>query len=90
MSRRTPSESAPAATWSSWAEASRVVLDRRHLRATTRIALVVGTVLFCINQLDVVLAGNASTATWVKSGITYLVPFVVSNLGVLTATRRHS
>lgn len=88
MPRRTSSEPTPEPTWSSWAEASRVVLDRRHLRATIRITLVVGTVLFCINQLDVVLAGDASTATWVKSGITYLVPFVVSNLGVLTATRR--
>ena len=65
-----------------------MVVHRRHLRATTRIALVVGTVLFAINQLDVVLAGNASTATWVKSVVTYAVPFVVSNLGILTATRR--
>ena len=48
----------------------------------------VGTVLFVINQLDVVVAGDATTATWVKSGVTYLVPFVVSNLGVLTATKR--
>jgi hypothetical protein len=65
-----------------------VVRYRRHLRATIRIALIVGTVLFAINQLDVVVAGHATTATWVKSAVTYLVPFVVSNLGVLTATRR--
>ncbi|MGH9267614.1 MAG: nitrate/nitrite transporter NrtS [Acidimicrobiales bacterium] len=55
-----------------------------------RIALIVGTVLFAINQLDVVLAGDATPATWVKSGITYGVPLVVSNLGILTATRRRS
>lgn len=66
------------------------MLDRRHLRATIRIALVVGTVLFAINHLDVVLAGRATTATWVKSSVTYVVPFVVSNLGVQTATRRQS
>ena len=65
----------------------RVVLHRPHLRATLRIALIVGTVLFAINQLDVVLRGDATTATWVKGGVTYLVPFVVANLGVLTATR---
>jgi hypothetical protein len=47
-------------------------------------------VLFAINHLDVVLAGRASTVTWVKSGVTYVVPFVVSNLGVLTATRRRA
>lgn len=90
MRRRPPSDSTPVPTWSTWVEACRVILARRHLRATTRIAIVVGTVLFAINQLDVVLAGNASTATWVKSGVTYVVPFVVSNLGVLTATRRRS
>jgi len=75
-------------TWSTWREAVAVVRYPRHLRATTRIALVVGTVLFCINQLDVVLRGDATTTTWVKAGVTYLVPFVVSNLGVLTASRR--
>ena len=47
-----------------------------------------GTVLFCINQLDVVLRGDATTVTWIKGAITYLVPFVVSNLGVLVASRR--
>ena len=75
-------------TWSTFPEAVRVVLYPRHLRATVRIALIVGTVLFCINQLDVVLRGDATASTWIKGGITYLVPFVVSNLGVLTATRR--
>lgn len=81
-------EEEPVPTWATWREAIRVVLLRRHLRATIRIALVVGTVLFTINQLDVVLSGNATTATYVKSAVTYLVPFTVSNLGVLTGTRR--
>ena len=53
-----------------------------------RIALIVGSVLFAINQLDVVVRGNATAATWIKGGITYLVPFVVSNLGILTATHQ--
>jgi hypothetical protein len=75
-------------TWDGWREALAVVAYPPHLRKTVRIALVVGTVLFCINQLDVVLGGNASTSTWVKGAITYLVPFVVSNLGVLVASRR--
>ena len=65
-----------------------MVLYRPHLRKTVTIALVVGTVLFSINQLDVVLRGDASTLVWVKSGITYLVPFCVSNAGVLVASRR--
>jgi hypothetical protein len=75
-------------TWTTVGEALMVVVYRPHLRKTVTIALVVGTILFAINQLDVVLRGDATTAVWVKSAITYLVPFCVSNAGVLVATRR--
>jgi hypothetical protein len=74
-------------TWSTWPEAVRVILHRPHLRKTVAIALFVGTVLFGINQLDVVLRGDATTAVWIKSAVTYLVPFCVSNAGVLVASR---
>jgi hypothetical protein len=73
--------------WSTWREALRVVLYRPHLRKTLLITFVVGTVLFAINQLDVVLSGDATTMTWVKAGVTYVVPFCVSNAGVLVASR---
>ena len=81
---------ADAPLWSSAAEALGVVLYRRHLVRTITVAVVVGTVLFCINQLDVVLSGDATTATYIKSATTYLVPFCVANYGVLTATRRRT
>jgi hypothetical protein len=80
------SERAP--TWGTLGEAFSVIVYRPHLRRTVTIALVVGTVLFAINQLDVVLRGEATTFVWIKSAITYLVPFIVSNAGVLVATRR--
>ena len=83
-----PTKTDTSPTWGTWREAARVVLYRPHLRKTVTIALVVGTVLFSINQLDVVLRGDASTLVWVKSAITYLVPFCVSNAGVLVASRR--
>jgi hypothetical protein len=79
---------APAPTWATWREAIRVIGYRPHLRKTMLIALAVGTVLFCINQLDVVLRGDADAGVWVKTAITYLVPFCVSNAGVLVASRR--
>lgn len=63
------------------------MLYRPHLRTTVTIALIVGTVLFAINQLDVVLRGDATTAVWIKAGVTFLVPFCVSNAGVLVASR---
>jgi hypothetical protein len=65
-------------------EAVRYCLQRRHLRRTARIALVVGIVLTAINQLDVILRGDATTTTWVKCGLNFLVPLVVSNLGLLS------
>jgi hypothetical protein len=75
-------------TWSTWREAVAVVVYSPHLRKTVTIALIVGTVLFAINQLDVVLRGEATAVVWIKSAVTYLVPFAVSNAGVLVATRR--
>jgi hypothetical protein len=65
-----------------------VVGWRPHLRRTIRVALVVGTIIFSINQLDVVLRGKADAVVYLKCAITYLVPFCVSNYGILVATRR--
>ena len=75
-------------TWSTPREAVGVVLHRAHLRQTVAIALIVGTALFAINQLDVVLRGDATATVWLKSAVTYLVPFTVSNLGLLVGRRR--
>ena len=77
-----------APTWGTWREAVRVVLYRPHLRKSLPIALVVGTVLFAINQLDVVVRGDADLAVWIKIVVTYLVPFCVATAGVLVGTRR--
>lgn len=65
-----------------------MVCYRRHLVRTVSVAVVVGTVLFCINQLDVVITGHATASTWIKITSTYLVPFCVANYGILTATHR--
>jgi hypothetical protein len=50
--------------------------------------VIVGTVLFFINQADVVFGGRATAATWVKIGLSYLVPFFVANYGIVLASRR--
>jgi len=55
----------PAASWRTPTEALRVVLHLEHLKGTLLTAAVVGTVLFAINQLDTVLGGQATTATYV-------------------------
>ena len=61
--------------------------ERRTLRRTSRIALVVGCLLTGINQGDVLAEGRATALTGVKIGLNFVVPFIVSNLGVLAGTR---
>jgi hypothetical protein len=52
------------------------------------VALIVGTAFFVMNQLGVILDGRATALVWVKAALTYLTPLLVSNFGVLSATRR--
>jgi hypothetical protein len=78
----------PPPGWRTPADALRVVAHAPNLRRTVLTALVVGSVLFVINHLDTVLGGTAGVATWVKAGITYLVPFCVANIGLLVGTHR--
>jgi len=68
-------------------EALAIVLLPEHLHKTLKIALVVGVVLTTINQLDVFIRGAETPLTWVKLPLNFVVPFVVSNLGVLAAKR---
>lgn len=57
---------------------------RENLRRTVPIALVVGVVLTLINQGGVIAAGDATTLTWVRSALNFVVPFVVANAGLLS------
>ena len=68
-----------------WRAALVVCRNPSTLRRTVRIALVVGAVLTLINQLDVIVGGDATWLTGVKIGLNFCVPFIVSNLGVLAA-----
>jgi len=44
-------------------------------------------VLTAINQADVIASGDATALTAVKVGLNFVVPFFVSNLGVLAGDR---
>jgi hypothetical protein len=52
------------------------------------VGLVVGTVLFAINQLDVVLAGAVTPLVAAKIVLTYLVPYSVSTYSALEVSHR--
>lgn len=58
-----------------------------NLRRTVTIALVVGCILSIINQADVIVHGDATGATVLKICLNFVVPFIVSNLGVLAGDR---
>jgi hypothetical protein len=77
-----------AHTWSTRRELLQVVLAPQHLKRTVMIALTVGTVFFAMNQLGIILDGRGTAAVWIKAGLTYLTPLLVSNFGLLSATRR--
>ena len=79
-------ESAP--TWSTLRELVSVATTPRHLRRTVTVMVVVGSAFFAMNQLGTILAGRATAMVWVKAVLTYLTPLLVSNFGVLSATRR--
>lgn len=58
-----------------------------NLRRTVRIALVVGVVLTVINQSGAFTSGHITVATWIRSGLNFVVPFLVSNAGLLSGRR---
>lgn len=75
-------------TWEHWTEVPGMILYPLFLKRTLVIALVVGTILFCINHIDEVIMHRTTRAMWIKGAITYIVPFAVSNMGLLVGARR--
>ncbi|MEM7022087.1 MAG: nitrate/nitrite transporter NrtS [Pseudomonadota bacterium] len=61
------------------------VLCRPVLRRAFLVALIVGTLLNTINQGDILVAGEA--VNWLKVGLTYCVPFLVTLYGAHCAMR---
>jgi hypothetical protein len=77
-----------ASTWSTPRELVAVVVAPRHLKRTASVMVIVGSAFFAMNQLGVILAGHATAGIWLKAVLTYLTPLLVSNFGLLSATRR--
>ncbi len=55
-------------------------------RRTLAIAGCVGTLLVAINQSGPLLSGPRTALLWARVALDYVVPFAVSNLGVLAGT----
>ena len=73
--------------WSRPAEAVRLFARGTTVRACAPVAAVVGCVLSAINEGTQIAAGNAGWQTWVRVGLNFVVPFLVSSYGYLVAAR---
>ena len=60
---------------SQWSE---LVTRRTVVMRGLKFALAVGTILIAINHGDAILAGELTSAHYVKMGLTVIVPYVVS------------
>ena len=75
-------------TWTTLPEALALFAHGVTVRTASKVAVLVGTILSVVNQGSVIGDGNATAATWIRVGVNYLVPFLVSSYGFLAARRR--
>ena len=64
-----------------------LLAPRTTPRPCLPVAAVVGCVLSAINEGGRIASGHAGWLTWVQVGLNFVVPFLVSSYGYLTATR---
>jgi SAM-dependent methyltransferase len=64
-----------------------LVVRGRTARKALPVAAVVGTVLSLVNQGSVIAGGAATSGTWVRVAVNYLVPFLVTSIGYLSGRR---
>lgn len=72
--------------WTTWWQALRLIVTGRTSATALRIALVVGTVLTTVNLAGPILAGHVTAITTIRIAANYVIPYVVSSLGVLSRT----
>jgi len=56
-------------------------------RTAIKIALIVGTLLTAVNQGTVIVGGDPTIATWLRTVANYVIPYTVSSIGYLSAFR---
>ena len=60
------------------------------VRRALLFAAVVGPILIAINHGDALVAGEVDGERWLKMSLTLLVPYLVSTISSVAATRRSS
>jgi hypothetical protein len=74
-------------SWTTPTEAFGLFCRGVTFRTAAPVAVLVGTVLSLVNQLHVVVDGDATWATWVRVAVNYAVPYAVASVGFLSACR---
>lgn len=85
--RHTGRQMCPRCSWTRPRDAALLVLRGRTAHTAFPVAIVVGTVLSLVNQGSTILAGTATTSTWVRVAVNYAVPFIVASVGYLAGRR---
>ena len=66
--------------------AAAVFFNRKVVKRSAIVALIVGTILAFINHGDLIFSGTLTSACWIKMIATCFVPYTVSSVtAVLTA-----
>ena len=78
----------PEISWLPPLDACVLIAKGATFRMASKIALVVGTFLTAVNQGSVIVSGDASLATWVRTVANYVIPYTVASIGYLTPFRR--
>jgi hypothetical protein len=74
-------------SWTTLPQAFGLFCRGATFRTAAPVAIIVGTVLSLVNQLQVVVDGDATWATWVRIVVNYAVPYAVASVGFLSACR---
>jgi hypothetical protein len=85
--RRTGAAAGRCPPWSQPGEAVRLLACGVTIRQCVPVAVVVGCILSAINEGTEVASGRAGWLVWVRIGLNFVVPFLVSSYGYLAAAR---
>jgi hypothetical protein len=73
--------------WRSIADAVRLIMRGRTVRAAAPVAAVVGTLLSLVNEGSSLTSGTLIPVVLMRIAVNYAVPFLVASTGYLMATR---
>lgn len=78
----------PELMWSTPVEACVLIAKGVTFRTASKIAVIVGTLLTIVNQGSVIVSGDATLATWLRTAANFVIPYTVASIGYLAPFRR--